>query len=55
MIRIVGGAASFAEEGSPFNKVAGLGFSGVLDAAALDEIEKGFTARSASVQVDTVG
>jgi hypothetical protein len=26
---IAGGVASFAEEGSPFNKVAGLGFGGV--------------------------
>ena len=37
-----GGMASFAEEGSPYNKVAGLGFGGVPDAAALDEIEQAF-------------
>ena len=30
VIPIAGGVASFAEEGSPFNKVAGLGFGGVL-------------------------
>lgn len=31
VIPISGGVASFAEEGSPFNKVAGLGFGGVPD------------------------
>src|SRR5438132_1611580 len=40
VIRIAGGVATFAEEGSPFNKVAGLGFAGVPTAAALDEIER---------------
>jgi hypothetical protein len=35
---IAGGVASFAEAGSPFNKVAGLGFGGVPDTATLDEI-----------------
>ena len=39
VIPIAGGAASFAEAGSPFNKVAGLGFGGVPGSAALDEIE----------------
>jgi hypothetical protein len=39
MILVAGGVASFAEEGSPFNKVAGLGFGGVPSAAAMDEIE----------------
>ena len=29
VIPLAGGVASFAEEGSPFNKVAGLGFGGV--------------------------
>jgi hypothetical protein len=33
VIPIAGGVASFAEEGSPFNKVAGLGFVGVPSAA----------------------
>ncbi len=46
VIPIAGGVASFAGEGSPFNKVAGLGFGGVPDAAALDEIEKAFAACS---------
>jgi hypothetical protein len=33
VIPIAGGVASFAEEGSPLNKVAGLGFDGVPDGA----------------------
>jgi GNAT superfamily N-acetyltransferase len=52
VIYIAGGVASFAEVGSPLNKVAGLGFGGVPTAAALDEIERTFTARGASVQVE---
>ena len=38
VIPMAGGVASFAEEGSPFNKVVGLGFGGAPSAAALDEI-----------------
>jgi hypothetical protein len=34
-IPVAGGLAAFAEDGSPFNKVAGLGFGGVPGAAAL--------------------
>jgi GNAT superfamily N-acetyltransferase len=52
VIPIAGGVASFAEQGSPFNKVAGLGFGGVPGAAALDEIEQAFTACGAPVQVE---
>src|SRR5512132_1540657 len=52
VIPIAGGVASFAEEGSPFNKVAGLGFGGVPDAAALDVIERAFAACAAPVQVE---
>ena len=37
VIPVAGGVASFADEGSPLNKVAGLGFGGVPSAAALDE------------------
>lgn len=47
VISTAGGVATFAEEGSPFNKVAGLGFGGVPSAAALDEIERAFAARGA--------
>lgn len=49
---IAGGVASFAEEGSPLNKVAGLGFGGVPDAAALGETERAFAACGSPVQVE---
>jgi GNAT superfamily N-acetyltransferase len=52
VIPLAGGVASFAEPGSPFNKVAGLGFGGVPDAADLDEIERAFAACDAPVQVE---
>jgi ribosomal protein S18 acetylase RimI-like enzyme len=51
-IPFAGGVASFAGEGSPYNKVAGLGFVGVPDSAALDEIERAFAARGCPVQVE---
>lgn len=49
---IAGGVASFAEDASPFNKVAGLGFGGVPSAAELGEIERAFAAHGAPVQVE---
>jgi len=52
VIPIGGGVASFAEEDSPFNKVAGLGFDEMLDAAALDGIEEAFAARGAPAQIE---
>src|SRR5919201_6420098 len=52
VIPIAGGVASFAEEGSPFNKVAGLGFGGVPSTDALDEIERAFAACGAPVQIE---
>src|SRR5690349_22728228 len=52
VIPVAGGAASFAGEGSPYNKVAGLGFGGVPDARSLDEIERAFAAFGAPVQVE---
>ena len=52
VIPIAGGVASFAEEGSPFNKVAGLGFGGVPDPGSLDEIERAFAACGAPVQIE---
>jgi GNAT superfamily N-acetyltransferase len=52
VIPLCGGVASFAEEGSPFNKVAGLGFDGAPRAAALEEIEQAFTARGAPAQIE---
>jgi GNAT superfamily N-acetyltransferase len=52
VIPIAGGVASFAGEGSPFNKVAGLGFGGVPDSAAFDEIEKAFAACGSPAQIE---
>jgi GNAT superfamily N-acetyltransferase len=52
VLPVAGGVASFAEEGSPFNKVAGLGFGGAPSAAALDELERAFAALGAPVQIE---
>jgi GNAT superfamily N-acetyltransferase len=52
VLPVAGGVASFAEEGSPFNKVAGLGFGGVPSAAVLDELERAFAALGAPVQIE---
>jgi len=52
VLPIAGGVASFAEQGSPFNKIAGLGFGGVTGAAALEGIERAFTACGAPVQIE---
>jgi GNAT superfamily N-acetyltransferase len=52
VIPVAGAVASFAEDDSPFNKVAGLGFGGLPGAAALDEIERAFAACGAPVQVE---
>jgi GNAT superfamily N-acetyltransferase len=52
VIPIAGGAASFAEADSPFNKVAGLGFGGVPSTAELKEIEQAFARCGAPVQVE---
>ncbi|WP_410670348.1 GNAT family N-acetyltransferase [Amycolatopsis sp. cmx-4-68] len=49
---LAGGIASFAEADSPFNKVAGLGFEGVPDADALDEVERAFAELGAPAQVE---
>jgi len=49
---IAGGVASFAEPGSPFNKVAGLGFDGVPAESELDEIERAFSACEAPTQIE---
>ena len=52
VIPIAGGVASFAEEGSPLNKVVGLGFGGMPSSAELGEIERAFAARGAPVQIE---
>ena len=52
VIPVAGGVASFAEPGSPFNKVAGLGFGGLPGAAVLEGIERAFAACGAPVQIE---
>ncbi|MDN3355627.1 GNAT family N-acetyltransferase [Actinomadura sp. DC4] len=52
VLPIAGGVASFAEEDSPLNKVAGLGFGGVPSASDFDEIEQAFAACGSPVQVE---
>ncbi len=49
---VAGGAACFAEDGSPFNKVVGLGFGGVPGDAELDEIERAYAGFVAPTQVE---
>ena len=49
---MAGGVASFADEGSPFNKVTGLGFDGVPEPDMLDRLEDAFAARGAPTQVE---
>nr|WP_091273111.1 GNAT family N-acetyltransferase [Parafrankia sp. CH37] len=49
---LAGGVASFADEGSPLNKIAGLGFAGTPEAADLDEVERAFAACGSPVQVE---
>lgn len=46
---VAGGFATFAEPGSPYNKVAGLGFDGPAD---LELVERDFAERGAPVQVE---
>lgn len=47
-----GGVAIYSGEGSPLNKVAGLGFRGEVDQAALEEIEHLYAERGAPVHVE---
>lgn len=49
---VAGGVAAFTDQGSPFNKVAGLGFDGVPDEGTLDALEREFAVRAAAVQVE---
>jgi len=49
---VAGGAACFAEDGSPFNKVVGLGFGGVPGDAEFDEIERAYAGLVAPTQVE---
>lgn len=52
VIPIAGGLACFAGDGSPLNKVVGLGFGGVPDDAALEEVETAYAARGTVTQVE---
>jgi ribosomal protein S18 acetylase RimI-like enzyme len=52
VIPVAGGVAGFAEDGSPYNKVAGLGFGGVPDAAEFAAIEEAYAACNAPTQVE---
>ncbi|MGW3958811.1 GNAT family N-acetyltransferase [Amycolatopsis sp. NPDC005003] len=47
---LAGGVATFAEAGSPFNKIAGLGFAGLPE--GLEEVEEAFAELGAPVQVE---
>ena len=52
IIEIGGGVAVFAGSGSPTNKMIGVGFEGVPDAAALDAVERLFAAHGAPLQAE---
>ncbi|MDZ4267028.1 MAG: GNAT family N-acetyltransferase [Mycobacterium sp.] len=49
---VAGGFACLAETGSPMNKVVGLGFGGVPDAATLDDVEQTHAGLGIPVQVE---
>ena len=49
---LAGGVAAWAGEGSPLNKVAGLGFGGAVDEGELSAIERAYAERGAPVQVE---
>jgi GNAT superfamily N-acetyltransferase len=52
IVSIAGGVAVFTEPGSPFNKVAGLGFDGVPEDTALADLERQFDERQCAIQVE---
>ncbi len=47
-----GGMATFADEGSPYNKVTGLGFGCLPDPATLADVEEAFARRGAATQAE---
>jgi ribosomal protein S18 acetylase RimI-like enzyme len=49
VLPVAGGVACFAEVGSPYNKVAGLGFDGLPD---FEPVERAFAERGTPVQVE---
>ena len=52
LLSVAGGVASFADDGSPYNKVAGLGFAGVPEVADLEAVERAFAARGTATQIE---
>lgn len=52
LIPLAGGVASFAGDGSPYNKVAGLGFDGAPQPEELESVERAFAAQNAPTQVE---
>ncbi|MCE3551788.1 GNAT family N-acetyltransferase [Pseudonocardia sp. RS11V-5] len=52
LLPIARDVASFADDGSPYNKVAGLGFAGIPHADELDAIERAFADRNAPAQIE---
>ena len=49
---IAGGVATFTGEGSPLNKVAGLGFDGPVEESELERIERAYAERGSPVHVE---
>ncbi|MGE0639301.1 MAG: GNAT family N-acetyltransferase [Thermoanaerobaculia bacterium] len=47
-----GGVASWSRDGSPFNKVAGLGFEAGVDDATMEAVEQELFSRGSAVQVE---
>lgn len=52
VVPLAGGVAAFLEPGSPFNKIAGLGFDGPPDEAQLEAFESAVARQGAPVQVE---
>jgi ribosomal protein S18 acetylase RimI-like enzyme len=52
VMELAGGVATWTGDGSPLNKVAGLGFAGPLDEDALAAAETAFAERASPVQVE---
>lgn len=51
-VPIAGGVGSYAGRGSPFTKVAGLGFAGVPGSAEFDRLEAAYAEAGSEVQVE---
>ena len=52
MTQVNGGIAAYVERDAPFNKVAGVGFDGVPDAAAFETLEQAYAEREAPVRFE---